>query len=84
MVVVFEYVARCETGVDGDDGVETVELVRHGCGVDGGVGPDDGGGEVGVGARGGEELETHANFVRDGISGEKIGMQVEGRGAYQA
>jgi hypothetical protein len=62
VVIFFELVAGRQAAVNGGDGVEAVQLVRHGCGEDGGVGPDDGGGEVVVvfGIRDG--LEAHADW----------------------
>lgn len=45
--------------VDGDDGVQAVELVGHGGGVDGCVGPDYWGGEVRVGGGVRDGLEAH-------------------------
>ena len=65
VVVFFELVARCHAGVYGDDGVETVQLVRHGCCEDGGVGPDDGRGEVVVVFGIGDLLEAHADCGGD-------------------
>jgi hypothetical protein len=61
VVVFFEGVARCEARVDGGDGVETVQLVGHGGGEDGGVRPDDGGGQVVVVFGVGDGLEAHAD-----------------------
>lgn len=60
VVVVFKRVVGREAGVDGDDGVQAVQLVRHGGCEDGGVGPDYGGGQVVVILRVGDGLEAHA------------------------
>lgn len=62
VVVFFELVAGCEARVYGGYGVQAVQLMCHAGGEDGGVGPDDGGGEVVVvlGVRDG--LETHADW----------------------
>jgi hypothetical protein len=61
MVVFFELVARGEARVDGGDGVEAVQLVRHGGCEDGGVGPDYGSWEVVVVFGVGDGLEAHAD-----------------------
>lgn len=61
VVVVLEHVARRHAAVDGDNGVQAVQLVRHAGGEDGGVGPDDWGREVGVEGGVGDGLETHAD-----------------------
>lgn len=62
VVVFFELVAGCHAAVDCDDSVKAVELVSHGCREDGGVRPDDGGGEVMVILGVGDLLETHADY----------------------
>jgi hypothetical protein len=61
VVVFFELVARGEARVDGGDGVEAVQLVRHGGCEDGGVGPDYGSWEVVVVFGVGDGLEAHAD-----------------------
>ena len=78
MVVFFELVARFHAAVDGDYGVQAVQLVRHGCGVDGGVGPDDGGGEVVVERGVGDGLEAHADCCV--VSGCGVGWRRAGDG----
>lgn len=60
VVVVFEGVVGREARVDGDNGVQAVQLVCHGGCKDGGVGPDDGRGQVVVGLRVWDGLEAHA------------------------
>jgi hypothetical protein len=61
VMVLFQLVIGLECRVGLHDGKETVQLVRHGCRKDCGVGPDDGRGEVVVGGWIGNGLETHAN-----------------------
>lgn len=64
MVVFFKRVVRRQARVHGDDGVQAVQLMRHGGGEDGLVGPDDGGGKIGVGFGVRDGLEAHADCGR--------------------
>jgi hypothetical protein len=64
MVILFELVAGGHAGVDGDDGVEAVQLMSHRGGEDSSVGPDDGGWEIVVVLWVRDLLEAHADCGR--------------------
>lgn len=65
VMIFFERVVGRDAAVDGDDGVEAVQLVGHGGCVDGGVGPDDWGGEIIIILRVGDGLEAHSDWWDD-------------------
>lgn len=73
VMILLELVTGRHAAVDSNDSIQTVQLVRHAGGEDGGIGPDDGSWEVVVflGIR--DLLEAHANFIEGSALAERMG-----------